>query len=97
MQETGCVSCIQLGIFGNPGDVHHLLYAGKRISHQHTICLCTWHHRGHHDVLSDKLAYERFGPSLAKTKKEFHDKFGDNEDLLWFQNELLRRVEESIV
>ena len=87
------MACIQLGIHENPGDVHHLLNAGKRISHQHTICLCPYHHRGlHWQQFKGKL-----GPSLAIDKRKFHEVFGSEEDLLWFQDEILQRIEDSFV
>lgn len=98
MQEVGCVACAQKGIYGNPGDIHHLLNGNRRISHQHTICLCPWHHRGISDNgLTTKELESKLGPSLARSKREFIETFGDDEDLLWFQNEIIKRIEESFV
>jgi hypothetical protein len=43
----GCIVCLLAGHPGTPGAVHHLLRAGRRIGHMHTICLCDpGHHQG---------------------------------------------------
>ena len=41
----GCISCRLDGYPDTPGEVHHLLRAGRRIGHLHSICLCPGHHR----------------------------------------------------
>ena len=43
--RAGCLACRMDGIADVPGEVHHLLRAGRRIGHMHTICLCPPHHR----------------------------------------------------
>lgn len=84
------------GLGHNQGDIHHLLRAGKRMGHQYTICLCVWHHRGHHQ-LPDKDAERLFGPSLAKNKKAFVNEFGTELELLEATNQALEIVEGSFV
>lgn len=96
-QETGCVACLQLGILGNPGDAHHLLEGGRRVSHSYTVILCPYHHRSiPPGNLNDKQAYERFGPSLAKRPREFKERFGDNVFLLELQNAAIEKYLEVI-
>ena len=86
IQEIGCVACWMRGIYGNPPDIHHLLFGGKRMGHRYTIGLCPWHHRGVSD-LSDPDSI--LGPSLARGSKPFHAEFGSDEDLLRYQDRLI--------
>jgi hypothetical protein len=73
-------------------EIHHLTDAGRRISHDATVCLCRFHHQG------DRLPYtgagykvqaERFGPSLGREKRHFQATYGSDADLLSLQNRLL--------
>lgn len=87
-QYVGCVACALDGMIGNPGDVHHLLSGGKRISHSHTVILCPFHHRGilkgeHHTT-----------PSLATDPKKFRERYGNDTELLAAQNALLQHYIE---
>lgn len=80
----GCVACRQLGNFGEPYDVHHLV-EGYRLGHRFTIPLCPWHHRGVECTPGDKLK----GPSLARSKRAFVERFGTERELLAEVDELL--------
>lgn len=95
--ELGCVACALDGVLGVPGDIHHLLSGGKRISHDHTVCLSPWHHRG---ILPPGRKAEDFehehGPSLALKPKAFRRRYGDEEELLAIQNALLDHYVEVI-
>ena len=41
----GCIACRMNSYPGVPGEVHHILRAGRRIGHMATICLCPGHHQ----------------------------------------------------
>ena len=85
MQATGCVACCLDGMIGNPGDIHHLLSGGKRISHWHSVCLCSFHHR---NVL--KGDHHNDTPSLASEPKKFRERYGNDQELLAAQNAILQ-------
>jgi Recombination enhancement, RecA-dependent nuclease len=89
----GCCACLTYHDESliNP-EVHHLLDGGVRRGHEFTVCLCAWHHRGvpPSPVQSVKEATELFGPSLYHDGKAFHAVFGDNSELLAFQESILR-------
>lgn len=97
MQELGCVASLLDGVPGVPGDIHHLLSGGRRISHDHTVCLSPWHHRG---LLPSGRKAEEFaevhGPSLALAPNAFRRRYGDEEELLAIQDALLDHYLETI-
>lgn len=81
--EMGCIVCRQnYGAFV-PSEVAHLTEGGRRTGHDRTIPLCPWHHRA---VPSGDLGPEQmrviYGPSFAKSKKDFVAAFGTEEKLL---------------
>jgi hypothetical protein len=91
-----CMACLQRGIdLRGQGLVqfHHLLSGGRRIGHQATVGLCSWHHVGqpfwgcsHAEMRAE------YGPSLAEGSKPFHAEFGSDATLLAMQNEYLREA-----
>lgn len=103
MLVLGCLCCwinrAQKGLAtasfarARPGlEIHHLTSAGRRIGHDHTICLCRYHHQG------DLLPYTgagyreqavRFGPSYGREKARFRSVYGADVDLLALQNSML--------
>ena len=97
MQELGCIASLLDGVPGVPGDIHHLLSGGRRISHDHTVCLSPWHHRG---ILPSGRKAEEFaevhGPSLALAPNAFRRRYGDEEELLAIQDALLDHYLETI-
>lgn len=90
MQEIGCIASLLDGVPGVPGEIHHLLSGGRRISHDHTVCLSPWHHRG---ILPDGRKAAEYmavhGPSLAHHPRLFRSAYGDEEELLAIQDALL--------
>jgi Recombination enhancement, RecA-dependent nuclease len=80
-----------------PCDIHHLLSGGKRVSHDHTVGLCPWHHRG---ILPEGRRADEFsevhGPSLALNQKAFRRRYGDEFELHEIQEALLDRYEELL-
>jgi hypothetical protein len=64
-----------------PGEIHHLLLGSVRAGHLYTICLCYHHHRKNHQPT--------LGPSLSGGSKEFHARYGSDQELLDYQNDLI--------
>lgn len=102
-RELGCVACaIEWDLCGHnpvycdapPGapEIHHLTRTGRQIGQDETVCLCSWHHRGICVANYDSRDMrDLFGPSMAKGSKPFHARYGSNEELLAYQNNLLER------
>lgn len=86
MQDIGCVACALNGTLEVPGDIHHILSGGKRISHWHTCCLCPYHHRG--NGWTEQIELDN-GPSLAYNPTKFREQYGSDVELLEIQNELI--------
>ncbi len=95
IRDVGCLACrLRYPRMGSvPCEIHHLTVGGRhgapRLGHEHTIGLCTWHHRGESDH-PDKTRLRRWiGPSYAREPSAFREEFGDDDFLLMAQNELL--------
>lgn len=94
LTELGCVACAQNehNMLLSPVEVHHLLDGGVRRGHAFTVGLCSWHHRG--VVFVRKTVAEMtdgLGPSLYHDARSFHERYGSDEELLAYQNELLKQ------
>ena len=74
-----------------PTEAHHLTSGGRRLGHDYTIPLGSFHHRGLLPVgmKTTHEAVERFGPSLETSKRDFIEKFGTEFELLAETNKLL--------
>lgn len=97
----GCVACRMLGWF-QPCQIHHLNLHGragqKRRGDQFTIGLCPWHHIGQTGGERKRKDMERiFGPSLALSSIKFRAKFGTDDQLLEYQNELIAEYRKRLV
>lgn len=81
--QFGCIACrIRLGVH-EPTTVHHITDGGRRLGHLFTIPLCPWHHQGYcRSGMTSKSMEAQFGPSLAKSKRDFERIFGTELDLL---------------
>lgn len=92
IKDAGCVVCRRhLNVLTMP-EIHHLTDSGRAISHDHTVGLCQWHHRGVQEPGWSSREMERvFGPSYQRSKRAFVERFGDNDTLLRIQNEILAR------
>ncbi len=86
----GCVvSRLYFGSYVQP-DIHHLTSGGRRIGDDHTIPLSPWYHRGVPlDGLSQAQTAERLGPSLAKSRRDFEERFGTQAELLEKTNRMI--------
>src|ERR1700679_2321884 len=82
--SLGCICCNILGVY-SPPDIHHILSGGRRMGNEHTIPLCSWHHR----AAAPKGAKDAFGPSLADGSKPFVDWWGTEASLLDKVNRLI--------
>lgn len=85
-RHIGCI------ISGSPEyDVHHIV-DGVRLGNQYTIPLHPWYHRGvPFNGYSQAKMEKEFGPSLAKSKEQFIDKFGSEMELLKRVNGMLEQ------
>ena len=83
--EVGCIACYQNGNIGTWADAHHIISekTGRRISHSHTIPLCSAHHTGPYGI--------------HKRKKWFADTYGSDKYLLGYTNDMVAQFEASVV
>jgi len=90
--ELGCVACrSEHPEWLHPLDVHHLNECGRNRGHAFTVCLCRWHHEAQPPgQFNSRQATERFGPSLKIDGRAFHERYGSDDDLLAFQEFLLK-------
>lgn len=85
LHAIGCIACRKEGRFSQV-DIHHIVDKGYR-KHSGgsaaTIPLCPWHHRG---IPLDGMRINEtcglLGPCLAKHKKYFIQRYGDERSLL---------------
>jgi hypothetical protein len=94
IRELGCIACRMRGLGLRVPEIHHLTitgrHGGKRAGHDATVGLCAWHHRG--VPFSSMAAADTeamAGPSLARTPRRFREVFGQDAQLLEYQNQLL--------
>lgn len=94
LHHLGCVACRKHVAAYRAPDVHHILSGGRRISHQATVPLCPWHHRGVvPDEFQDQRQAERIlGPSMAISPAGFKGTFGTQEELLAETNRLIEEL-----
>jgi hypothetical protein len=90
----GCIACRKGGKHNFNTQVHHLNTGGragqKRRGDDFTIPLCAWHHQAlPPNGKTRKWALEFMGPSLALSSKAFRARYGTDEELLDFTNNLL--------
>lgn len=76
-------------------DFHHLKSGNIRRGHMFGVGLCTWHHRRYpFEGMTCKQMVILFGPSLLDGGKAFAGVFGNDEELLERQNQLLGEGDE---
>lgn len=106
MRTIGCIACLLNEIdhelarvprcamvphSGNQ-EIHHLTSGGRRLGHDHTICLCRYHHEGDHLPrynVGYKETVRTFGPSFGQGRKPFAAMYGTDVQLLDYQNLML--------
>ena len=96
--ELGCVACRKdhrIASSCGVAEVHHLLDGGVRRGHAFTICLGMWHHRGLPKNPTEEKACawaeHWYGPSLYHDARAFRERYGSDDELLAYQNELLTK------
>lgn len=101
VKTHGCLCCHLLGYLHDPDgpmvEAHHLLSGGLRRGHLWTVGLCQWHHRGR-QYLTDSigrylpLAWHRdaLGPALSEGSEPFEKRWGDDEELMSIQRDILQ-------
>ena len=95
IKNTGCVVAHTLGLGWVYAEIHHLTIGGKhgqkRRGHEFTIGLNPWSHRGTpFGGMTGAECYEMYGPSYALEARKFRQVFGNDDDLLAYQNELIK-------
>ena len=88
-RRIGCVACRKEGYGPHDADVHHLLSGGHRRGHRFTVPLCPWHHRGftYHGSRQDMT--DEYGPSLAHQPRRFRERYGSDDELLAYTDQLI--------
>lgn len=102
VKELGaCMACEVLRGVGLSGsdvegvDYHHMKSGNIRRGHMFGVGLCTWHHRRYpFEGMTCKEMVVLFGPSLLDGGKAFAGVFGNDEELLERQNQLLGEGDE---
>ena len=103
IREIGCIIAMRLGLGYVPCEKHHLLTTGlhgngKRRGEEFTVGFNPWSHRGQpFGEWSKERCLEIFGPSYAKAPRAFRDLHGSDEELLAYQNELIRDWASTVV
>lgn len=92
--EIGCICCRKLGKLRIPCQAHHLNLGGmagqKRRGDLFTIGLCPWHHAGEYpNGHTEDGMLEEFGPSYKLHSRRFREKFGNDDALLVYQDNLI--------
>lgn len=86
-RKSGCIACFLDGKRSlEPRETHHLKVGNLRAGERFTVCLCAWHHQGHRPA----VAKSEIGPSLAKSPRDFHLRYGSDQALLDAQD---RRID----
>jgi len=71
-------------------EVHHTLSGNRRRGHMYVLPLCPWCHRGEpYDDMTAKDMEAVIGPSLARSSRRFHERYGSDDELLAQVNALL--------
>ena len=93
LKSMPCAACRQIGVYTLWSDVQHITSGGRRIGNYDSYPLCKWHHQGYipagFNLKNSTEAKGMFGPSFAKSKREFEERFGTEEELLAQTNLLL--------
>lgn len=98
IQSIGCLPCRMEGLFNVPCEIHHVVEGAYRRGHSYTYGVCPYHHRGlTPEGLIEDTAYKIAGPSMALNKKQYQERYGTEQELLWEQERLIKMWESSFV
>lgn len=101
VRAAGCVPCainltLSLIQTGMRVEFNHVTDTGRIIGHREGYGSCRYHHQGDFlpgNFTSYKAAKKKYGPSLGRSKKEFHRVYGSNPVLIQIRNALLEHQE----
>lgn len=87
----GCIACLMDGNgWCGPVEYHHLIVCGERAGHRDGVPLGLWHHQGTSiGTRSRDVMTLLYGPSLKHHKREFHARYGSDQQLLDYIDDLL--------
>jgi len=92
ISKIGCLACKKVDRFRR-AEVHHVVVGNRRLGHMYTIPVCDWHHRGvMPDGLSQADCREALGPSFARDKEQFTQRYGDEMKLLDQTSRLVKEM-----
>lgn len=99
--EIGCIACRKAGYYSRTQAHHQNLgaHAGqKQLGDMFTVGLCPWHHQGitEFGYCADEMTI-KLGPSMKHQPIEFRKRFGSDEELLAYQNELIEEWKGTVV
>lgn len=100
MREIGCIACL---LNEHRPDLHfdrtgmelehqHMTDGGRRQGHTQSFELCRFHHQGDKFPMIEagyRANALRYGPSFGKGRRPFAAVYGDDAELLEFQNQLI--------
>lgn len=90
LTDFGCVACYLNGFEHKTlAEIHHYLSGGKRISHDATVPLCTWHHQGTSAEAKPSTLLRLLGPSWHKHRRAFRARYGSDAELLETVNRMI--------
>lgn len=92
LKALGCIACRLNGDFSETAEpeIHHFLSGNRRIGHEATVPLCTFHHRGiAYDGVPEAWFLANVGPSWHLHRREFRARYGTDWELLQTVNELI--------
>ncbi|HEY6019910.1 MAG TPA: Ref family recombination enhancement nuclease [Candidatus Paceibacterota bacterium] len=93
---VGCIPCWLNGVSFNPCAIHHVVKGRKRLGHRHTYGNCDWHHQGYPlNGKTTKESEEIAGPSLARSPRAYHERFGSEEELVTLCDEMIKPYIEN--
>lgn len=96
--QLGCLPCTLDGHMNVPCQVHHVLRGQRRVSHDHTYGNCPWHHNGERIGWAQQLPFcelDKRRPSLARTPRAYHERYGPEDFLVLVQNQLILKWLET--
>lgn len=91
LRSLGCIACHLDNRLRQCGDteIHHFLRGGKRIGHDATVPLGSWHHAGVANGTANAQMLAVYGPSFHRHTRAFRERYGDDAALLAKVNELI--------
>lgn len=91
MHAIGCVACHLDKRLRQCGDtqIHHFLRGGKRIGHDATVPLGSWHHTGIADGTANAQMLAVYGPSFHRHTRAFRERYGTDAELVDKVNEII--------